>query len=220
MQLLGLQKRTQSLQVQQIAEARGRMALAAPHEGVFVLGRNWSGERIKVGDNLWSGQTIGELPDLSTMEALIRVLESEMSGVTVGTLATVELDARPGVSFRGKVKSVSAVASPIDRESPLKYFDVTVAFDDPDPELMNPGLSARATLHVKRQENVIAIPNQAVFHKGDETWVWVERGSGYDRRPVKTGDRSPTRTVIVEGLMPGDRIALGDPDKRPAGTTS
>lgn len=213
MQLLGLQRQTHALRMQQVVDARGRMSLAAPHDGVFVLGRTWSGDRIKVGDTLWTGQEIGQLPDLSTLEALIRVLESEMSGVTVGTPATVELDAQPGVIYTGKVKSVSAVASPIERESPLKYFDVMVAFDKPDTAIMKPGLSAHAVLHVKRQESVLAVPNQALFRKGDENWVWIESGHSYEKRPVKIGDRSPMRSVIAEGLKPGDRVALGDPER-------
>ncbi len=213
MQLLGLQRQTHSLKMQQVVEARGRMALAAPHDGVFVLGRNWSGERIKVGDTLWTGQEIGQLPDLSTLEALIRVLESEMSGVSVGTLASIELDAQPGTIYTGKVKSVSAVASPIERESPLKYFDIMVSFDKPDISVMKPGLSAHAVLHVKRQESVMAVPNQALFRKGDENWVWVESGRSYEKRSVKIGDRSPMRSVILEGLKAGDLVALGDPER-------
>lgn len=209
-QLLGLQRGTHALRMKQVQEMRGRMALVAPHDGVFLAGRTWEGERIEVGSQLWSGQEIGSLPDLSRMEVLVRVLESEMSGVTVGVPATVVLDAQPGVEHPGKVTSVAAVAAPIERDSPVKYFDVVVSLDATVGESTRPGLRARVSLHVKRQDDVLAIPNQAIFRKGEDTWVFVRDGRGFARRAVTLGERSPTRTVVTTGLAAGDAIALGD----------
>jgi multidrug efflux pump subunit AcrA (membrane-fusion protein) len=209
-QLLSLQRQTHSLKMLQVQEQRGRMALVAPHDGLFVAGRNWDGEKFKVGSQLWRGQEIGSLPDVSKMEALVRVLESEMSGVTVGVPASLVLDAYPQRVFHGKVKSLAAVANPIERDSPVKYFDVTIEIDETDAAVLKPGLRVNSTLAAKRQEGVIAIPNQAIFRKGEEVWVLVKNGSGFDKRNVTLGERSPTRTVVASGLEPGDAIALGN----------
>jgi len=209
-QLLGLQRQTHALKMTQVQEQRGRMALVAPHDGVFVAGRGWDGEKFRVGSQLWRGQDIGSLPDLSKMEVLARVIESELSGVTLGVPATVVLDAWPGRRFAGAVKTLAAVAAPIEPDSPIKYFDVTIEIEEADPQVLKPGLQARVVLSVKGQDDVIAVPNQAIFRKGDEVWVLVENGRGFVRRAVNLGDRSPTRTVVVEGLEPGDSIALGE----------
>lgn len=208
-QLLSLQRDTHALKMRQVQEQRGRMALVAPHAGVFAAGRGWDGEKFKVGSQLWRGQEIGSLPDLSKMEALVRVLESEMVGVAVGTPASIVLDAYPARQFTGKVKTVAAVAAPIEQDSPVKYFDVTIELDQSDPALLRPGLHVRATLAAKKQDDVIAVPNQAIFRKGDEVWVMVEDGHGFEKRTVTLGERSPTRTVVSAGLVPGESIALG-----------
>jgi multidrug efflux pump subunit AcrA (membrane-fusion protein) len=75
--------------------------------------------------------------------------------------------------------------------------------------VLKPGLRARAVLAAKRQDEVIAVPNQAIFRKGDEVWVLVQNGRGFEKRSVTLGDRSPTRTVVADGLEPGESIALG-----------
>jgi multidrug efflux pump subunit AcrA (membrane-fusion protein) len=41
------------------------LRIEAPHDGLLVLQRNWRGEVPFVGDTLWPGQKIAELPDLS-----------------------------------------------------------------------------------------------------------------------------------------------------------
>jgi HlyD family secretion protein len=208
-QLLTLQRGTHALKMRQVQEQRGRMALVAPHDGVFVAGRGWDGEKFKTGSQLWRGQEIGSLPDLSKMETLARVLETEMIGIAVGTPATVVLDAYPARHFAGKVKTLAAVAAPIEQNSPVKYFDVTIELEQSDPAILKPGLRARTLLAAKKQEDVIAVPNQAIFRKGDEVWVMVATGGTFEKRPVTLGDRSPTRTVVQAGLTPGESIALG-----------
>jgi len=44
------------------------LRIAAPHDGLLVLERNSRGEATFVGDTLWPGQKIAELPDLSQLE--------------------------------------------------------------------------------------------------------------------------------------------------------
>lgn len=210
-QLLDLQRQTHALKVQKVQETLTRMALVSPHDGVFLVATDWRGEKVRTGSQLWSGQEIGQLPDTSKMEALVHVLEAELAGATVGTPATVEIDAQPGVRYSGKIKSVSAVAAPKESDSPLKYFDVTIALDKTDTTAMKPGLKVHAELHVKQQNDVLTVPNQALFRQAERSWVYTATRSGYEQRDVKIGERSSTRTVITAGLSPGERIALSDP---------
>jgi multidrug resistance efflux pump len=54
----------------QIAEKGLRsLRVQAPHDGLLVLERNWRGEMPSVGDTLWPGQKVAEVPDLSKLEA-------------------------------------------------------------------------------------------------------------------------------------------------------
>ena len=60
------------------------LRIAAPHDGLLVLERNWRGETPFVGDSVWPGQKIAELPDLSQLEAKVFVLEADGAGLKAG----------------------------------------------------------------------------------------------------------------------------------------
>jgi HlyD family secretion protein len=154
---------------------------------------------------------LGSLPDLSVMEARIYVLESEAAGLKESLPAAVSLDYEPGRVFTGRVAAIDTIAKPLSEDSPLKYFEVRVSLDVTDPQLMRPGVQAKASIFVERLDNVIAVPNQALAFEANQAFVFVKRGSRVLKRPVETGARSLTQTVITKGLEDGARILLGHP---------
>ena len=212
MEILRLQKQTQQVRLSQFEKAMVALEVRAPHGGFFYRGRNWQGNVVREGNIVYSGMELGELPDLSRMEAKVHILESEAAGLAEDLRVAVTLDAHPGMRFEGTVSSVQAIANPIDEESPVKYFEVKIALDRTDTVVMKPRSQVQAAIYVTREDEVVSVPNQAIFHKGDETWVWVSRGRGFEKRPVSIGSRSLSRTVVTEGLNPGEQVALADPD--------
>jgi hypothetical protein len=106
-----------------IAMARqGLQALTvmAPHDGVLILKRNWRGRR--VGDQVWNGQPLAEIPDLgrcrrrsSSWRPMPEVeTGAEAKVVSVGSRrtfgATSRVDAWPGRASR--VRRCSTSPSP------------------------------------------------------------------------------------------------------------
>jgi len=213
LEIMRLQRQTESVKLHQLEQARQSLAIAAPHDGVFLRGRTWQGEHMRVGMTVWRGQNIGELPDLSRMEARVFVLESEAAGLAEDLQAEVTIDAHPDRVFGGRVKSVQPVANPLSNESPVKYFEVIVELDETDPVLMRPAARVRAKIVVDRKDEVLTVPNQAIFHGQDGTWLWVAGATGYEKRPVILGARSVSRTVVREGLSAGERVALVEPGR-------
>lgn len=218
LEILGLQRRTQLVRLEQVDAALSQLEIRAPHDGFFLRGRTWQGETMRVGLSVWPGSSIGELPDVSVMEATVYVLESEAAGLADGLAANVRLDAYPERSFAGTVEAVQPVANPIDRDSPVKYFEVVVALERTETGLMRPKSQITAELWVTRGEERLTVPNQAIFHEGDRTWVWAaDDDAGWARVPVELGPRSLSRTVVVSGLEPGVRVALIEPPGVEAG---
>jgi len=211
LEILLSQRRTGQTRLDQQLEAREQLMIRAPHDGIFIPGRTWQGETIRVGMEIFGGQSIGELPDLSTMEAKLHVLEVEASGLADGLTGEVRLDAFPGFSVTGTLSQIQPVANPLDRQSPVKYFEVVMSLDETDVAKMRPGAQVEATIVVKRHEERLSVPNQAIFIEGGEPWVYVRSGGNFERRSVELGDRSLSRTVVSGGLEPGERVALTDP---------
>ncbi len=215
MEILRLERQTQDVRIVQLEGQKRRLGIRAPHAGFFLVGKTWQGEKIRVGMELWAGQSLGELPDLAEMEAKVHVLESEAAGLVEGLQADVRLDAHPGYVTRGTIKTIQPIANPIEEKSPVKYFEVVLAIDETDTARMRPASQIHVTIEVAHTNDVITVPNQAIFVEEGKPWIFVADHDGFERRLVELGLRSVSRTVISAGLTEGESIALVDPGELP-----
>ncbi|MBT1442923.1 HlyD family efflux transporter periplasmic adaptor subunit [Shewanella sp. JM162201] len=191
-----------------------QMEIVAPHDGLFVMQPGWTGTLPVAGDMVWSGIPLGNLPDTSVMQARLWVLESEAVGLSVGKQASVTLDAYPDKVFQGKVTQVDALAKARERDSPVNYFEFTVALDMTDTAIMLPGRQVQARIAAVSEPGVLSVPNQAIFQKEGRYWVYLQQGNQFIEQKIKPGSRSLNRTVVQEGLNEGDVVALTVPPRR------
>jgi HlyD family secretion protein len=211
LQLLQSKARTRRMQIKQIQDQLNNLDIKAPHDGMLVIDKYWSGEKYRVGMNAFGGQKLGSLPDLTQMEAKLFVLESEAAGLKENLPVSLSLDFEPGRIFTGKVIGIDTIAKPMGEESPLKYFETKVALDVTDPQLMKPGVQVKASIFVEKQADVLAVPNQALVFEQAKAFLLVRNSTKVEKRAVETGARSLTLTVITKGLKEGDAVLLGNP---------
>ena len=214
--LLQIKIRQADAKIQQARAGLQALAVTAPHDGVLILKRNWRGETTRVGDNVWNGQPLAEIPDLSAMEAEVFVLEADAGGLKPGQSAQVVVESAPGVSYPAKIARVDSLAKPRIPGSPVQYFAVTLGLDRTDPRVMKPGQRVRATLSLDQRDDALLVPRQAVFDREGSSVVYRKNGDGFDPVKVKLGPSTMGRVVIESGVKPGDLLALRDPT-RPAG---
>jgi len=196
------------------------LELKSPHDGIVVLKRNWRGELPQVGQAVWSGQPLAEIPDLARLEAEIWVLEADAGGLAPGRDATVILEARPGVTVPAKVKSVDALARPRLRNVPIQYFGAVLSLSAADTVRMKPGERVTATLDLGGEKGVLVVPRSAVFERGGRPVVFRRGRGGFSPVPVTLGATALGRVAIASGIAEGDVVALVDPEARPAATPS
>ena len=208
--VIGVEQARAKLAIDHANQALASMQMTAPHDGIFVIARDWKGHPIKVGDQVWPGQPVGELPLLDAMEAEVYVLEVDGSGLVEKQPADVVLESRPDQVFHGTIKLVDKLAQPRQDGSPVQYFGVTIALDHTDRDAMKPGQRVQATL-ILDQESAIVVPRQAVFDKDARTIVYKRTATGFAPVTVELGAATAGRVVIKSGLGDGDEIALRDP---------
>ncbi|HYI13180.1 MAG TPA: HlyD family efflux transporter periplasmic adaptor subunit [Thermoanaerobaculia bacterium] len=209
--LLSIEDRRAGLKIKEAEEGLQALQVIAPHDGILVLTRNWRGDIARIGDTMWRGQPIGEIPELTSMQAEVFVLEADAAGLAVDQKATLHIEADARAQFKGKVKNVDKVARPRIPRQPVQYFGVTVELDRTDAKLMKPGARVRALLEVENQVNAFAIPRQALFEKEGKKLVYRKKGDGFEPVPVTIGSSSAGRVVVTKGLKKGDEIAIEDP---------
>jgi RND family efflux transporter MFP subunit len=184
--------------------------IRAPHDGIFVLTRNWKGEAPKNGDQMFPGQHIAELPLLDAMEAELFVLEVDGSGLREGQPAEVVVEARPDVRFNGKVRLVDKLAKPRVPGVPVQYFAVVIQLDRTDRGVMKPGQRVRGTVAIDQQDALV-VPREAISEIDGKSMVWRRSANGFEAAQVELGAATSGRVVVTSGLAEGDQVALRDP---------
>lgn len=196
----------------EIAEIEAGIAahtVVAPRDGFVVHQTNWQGEKPKIGESMWIGRQILEIADLGRMEMVSEVAEPDARWVAAGQRVEVRLDASPERVFEGEIRELGRLFRVKSAEVPKMVFDVTILLDEPDPELMRPGMAASVEILAPTEESLIQIPESAVRLEGSGPVVTVRRASGnIETVPVRLGERWEGRVVVLEGLTPGDSISI------------
>ena len=210
-ELLEIQRRRARERIEQAEAGLSALEVRAPHAGLLSIQRDFRGGVFRPGDQVFRGQTLAQIPDLSRMEAEVFVLEADAGALELGQKARVVVESHPEKAWPARIERVDSVAKPRLRGSPVQYFGITLALEEADPEVMKPGARVRAVLELERRDEALVVPRQAVFTEAGETHVWLVNGRGFEARPVKVGSASLGLMVIEEGLQAGDRVALEPP---------
>lgn len=208
--LLGVERHKADLKIGQAQTGLKALEVTAPHDGLFVLKRQW-GDIARVGETVWPGQSLAEIPDLTQMKATIYVLEADAGGLEPGRKASVVVESRPGVRWPATVKKVAAFAKPRNRWLPVQYFEVELALEKTDPTWMKPGQRVRADLSLEDRKDALVVPREAVHEKDGKHQVWKKTAKGFAPVEVTLGPAALGRVVIESGVGEDDVVALRDP---------
>lgn len=142
--------RIQEIRVEQIKkdieEAKSiipLLTLRTPVSGVFQIAterRGGSRNIYKIGDNIYAGNNLANVPELEFMKVYTQVNEADFLKISIDQKVAVRLDALPKVVFDGKVTYLGKLCREKERNSRQKVFDVEVEILKPDDRL-KPGMT-------------------------------------------------------------------------------
>ncbi len=141
----------------------------APIDGRIVGLNIEEGEIVVVGTMNNPGTQILSVSDLSRMQVVADVDETDVIDVAVGQKAKITVDALPDTSFEGTVTTVGNSASQTTAGSATgeTNFEVEVLFSHTVPEI-RPGMTADVEIEVKRMDKALSVPIQAVVVRQPE----------------------------------------------------
>lgn len=204
---------------QQVIES---LVLRAPIDGVVSVKENRDGlmffgpgmviPEYREGDSVGPGRPVADVIEAGRMDVRAKVDESDRANLTEGQPATLYVDTLPGETFAVKVGTLSGAANRaafFESASLTRLFDVTFAFDRPDPRL-RAGASVRVLIGGREIPDALHVPRQAVFEKNGKTHVFVKTGERFEMREVKIEHITESR-VALSGVVEGTELALVDP---------
>lgn len=199
-----------------------KMRVTAPMDGLVALEKNEEamggfccvpGQTLPEyheGDQVEPGRSVGQVIDPKEVELAAKVGEVERNNIKEGQSVDIKVDALPGNSFRGVVKTVGGASSRRFWEDDTSAkFEVTITLANTDSRV-RPGLTAHIVIQGDPRKGVLYAPRQALFLKESKRVVYVRNGNSFDPREVKIQAENESRAV-VEGIAEGTEIALIDP---------
>ena len=194
-------------------QALGSMSLAAPKDGIFLVGNFWmwgpeGPRKLQPGDTVWSGYPVGTIPDPAEMEVSIALAEADIGRIAPGMAARCILDTYPDRLFEGRIEDVGSVARESGGRGPFAAtakpgFPVRVSLAKSDP-LMRPGLSVRVEVVRATWPKALSVPRGAVRFEKEGP---VVRRQGGRTTAVKLAACTPLECVVESGLAEGDSVA-------------
>lgn len=203
------------------------MRIASPIDGLMVIhgNRDSSGGMFfggmtlpdyHVGDQANSGSSIAEVIDSSHLEISAQVGETDRTNLKTGQSVNITIDALPGESFSGKVRTVGgATAREFWDDNSKHKFDVNIQLDRADPRL-RPGFEAKLSILGDHLSRAVSLPAEAIFEHDGKKVVYCARGRGFEMQEVKVRALSEGR-AILDGIPVGTVVALVNPEKKRTG---
>ena len=180
-----------------------KLTIRTPIPGIFQIARNRS--QLKIGDEIYQGANMGNVPNLSKMKVETQVNEFDYEKIEVGQKVVVRLDALPDVSFDGEVSLIEKLCYRKDQKSKQKVFDVEVTILDQD-ERLKPGMTVSCEFFCKELKNVVYVPLNCIDTTKTGHCVYLKKGSGYIPVNVKVGPANNTQIVIYGDFKKGQRL--------------
>lgn len=212
-----------------------KTVIRAPMSGRITRLNVERGETAIVGTMNNPGSLLLTVADLSEMEAVVEVDETDVPEISIGDSTVIEIDAFPGENFVGRVTKIGN--SSIRPRSPLQSsaeqaidFEVRIELENPPPGI-RPDLSATSdvvtassreslaipiiSLTLVAREDIEEIPNENLPAgepgdvSGELEGVFVLDGDRVRFRPVEVGIAGDNYFQVLSGLEEGETIVSG-----------
>lgn len=217
-----------------LAEADDRLSktvFRAPMAGRVTRLNVEEGETVVVGTMNNAGSLVLTISDLSVVEIVVQVDETDVPKLALGDSGRIQIDAFPGRTFRGVVTEIgnSAIRPPSQQQAGGQQqaidFEVVLTLDPTEIEL-RPDLSATAEIITDTREDVVAVPIIALTVRPDTTaaadttaasgpsaadveGVFVVQNGTASFRAVEIGIAGQEYFEVIRGLTRGDTVVSG-----------
>ena len=198
-------------------ERIAQMKISAPITGFLTFNTNYTqgyidAKPFKVGDIVWAGMALAEIPDLDTLQLEGKIDETDRGRIATGQDVKIHVDSLPELDIRAKVNQISPMAEQSNEFPRTKSFKAWASMQRPDSRL-RPGMNGGMDIIISKIPNAISIPAKALFTRAGKPVVYVARGNSYNPMEVQVLARNPDE-VAISGVPPGAMVTLVDVEKK------
>lgn len=165
------------------------------------------GNSVILSNTFNDGTTIASVADMNDLIFRGNIDETEVGRIVTGMPMKLSIGALQDKTFEASLEYISPKA--VDNNG-ANQFEIKAAVKVADSKNIRSGYSANAEIVLAQAKNVLTIPESAIEFEGNDTYVYVVKGTGdektYERRKVVTGLSDGINIEIKKGLTQKDRI--------------
>ena len=199
---------------EQIAKTK----IYAPTDGLVVYATSasfsWRGnvEPLDEGQEIRERQELIYLPTADYFLAEVKIHESSLKKINLGTPAKITVDALPGQVFTGKVAKIAPLPDPqsVFMNPDLKVYETKIHLDG-NIKVLKTGMSCKVEIIITKYNDTMYVPVQAVLQVKGIPTVYVIKGNKVIPREVETGLDNNRMIRIISGLEVGEKVLLTPP---------
>lgn len=168
---------------------------------------------IKVGNSVIQsntfndGTTIASVADMNNMIFKGKVDETEVGRIHEGMPLNLTVGALDAQKFSALLEYVAPKGV---EENGAVLFEIKAAVQMPENVFIRAGYSANAEIVLKKETDVLTIPESCVEFSGDSTFVYLAKQETptqvFEKHPVTVGLSDGIKISIKEGLKEDDKI--------------
>jgi len=152
--------------------------------------------------------SIMTIVDISSINAVVRVDETNVMKIKEGQKADVKVDALGDKWWEGYVKSVSFSPS-IGKDGTYAY-EVRIGVPTLGDKVKE-GMSVSCNIYVGVKKNALVIPLSAIEFKEGKTYAYIINDNHAIEKEVTLGDILGDKIEVLKGIKEGDFIILSPP---------
>lgn len=217
--------------VDEAADRLSKTVFTAPMAGKVTRLNVEEGETVIIGTMNNAGSLVLTISDLSVIEVVVKVDETEVSEISLGDSSSIRIDAFPDEEFSGRVTEIgnSAINPPSQQQGNQQAaidFEVVLTLDVTSAPL-RPDLSATADVIVESRTNALAVPiialtvrdradvealegePEEVDGMSDVEGVFLVADGAVTFQPVEVGIAGQEYFEVLSGLSVGDTVVSG-----------
>ena len=192
-----------SMELAKLQEEAAKKALDCGKEGVHAGVSGTVMERLgDEGAYVDAGTPLFVIQPSEGYKAELLVSRFDIGSVAIGQKAEVTIG---GTVYEGTVQRIAAVATSDASGKPRVRVEVALTDPDADPVI---GLEAEVCIFVSEEEEVLGIPESAVYTEDEGSYVYVIKDGVIAKQSIVRGISGNGCVQITEGLAEGGQVIV------------
>ncbi len=204
-------------QLDQVIDNLSKTKIVSPIEGVITSLDIKVGETAIASSTNIPGSSLMTIANPASIYTEVLVDEADVANIEIGQRAEIVAIAYPDQPMQGVVRYIANTAKIAPGRQGLS-FTVKIEITDPGAVMLRPGMSCRAEIFTRQDQEVRAVPIQALIFEEDrsalrsEYFVFVNDGGIARKTKIEVGISDDEYQELMSSIDEGIEIVVG-PDQ-------